>query len=102
MAIRLSCFVTSCAKGKPIPQRSKFMEPTIAQKAPIPVELEGGKAIYWCACGRSANQPYCDGSHTGSAFAPKPYTPAASGTAYLCACKRSKNAPLCDGTHKSL
>jgi CDGSH-type Zn-finger protein len=78
------------------------MEPTIAQKAPIPVELETGKTIYWCACGRSANQPYCDGSHTGSAFAPKAYTPAVSGTAYLCACKHSKNAPLCDGTHKSL
>jgi CDGSH-type Zn-finger protein len=85
-----------------IPPRSKFMEPTIAQKTPIPVELQAGKTIYWCACGRSANQPYCDGSHTGSAFAPKPYTPTASGTAYLCACKQSKNAPLCDGSHKSL
>jgi CDGSH-type Zn-finger protein len=78
------------------------MEPTIAQKAPIPVELEAGKMIYWCACGRSANQPYCDGSHAGSAFAPKAYTPAVNGTAYLCACKHSKNAPLCDGSHKSL
>ena len=78
------------------------MEPTIFQKAPMPVVLEAGKAIYWCACGRSANQPYCDGSHKGSVFAPKHYTPAVSGTAYLCACKHTKNAPLCDGTHKSL
>jgi CDGSH-type Zn-finger protein len=78
------------------------MEPRIAQKSPIRVELEAGKTIYWCACGQSANQPYCDGSHKGSTFVSKPYTPAASGTAYLCACKHSKNAPLCDGSHKSL
>jgi CDGSH-type Zn-finger protein len=78
------------------------MEPKIAQKSPLAVELEGGKTIYWCSCGKSANQPYCDGSHVGSAFSPAPYTPVASGTAYLCACKRSKNAPLCDGTHTAL
>ena len=78
------------------------MEPKIAQKGPIPVELEEGKTIYWCACGQSANQPYCDGSHKGTAFSPKPYTPTSTGTAYLCACKHSKNAPLCDGSHQSL
>jgi CDGSH-type Zn-finger protein len=78
------------------------MEPKIAQKGPIQAELQAGKTIYWCACGRSANQPYCDGSHAGSTFGPKPYTPTASGTAYLCACKHSKNAPLCDGSHQSL
>jgi len=78
------------------------MEPKIAQKSPVPVSLEAGKTIYWCACGQSANQPYCDGSHVGTAFAPKAYTPTAGGTAYLCACKRSKAAPLCDGSHKSL
>ena len=78
------------------------MEAKIAQKGPIPVELEAGKTLYWCTCGRSANQPYCDGSHAGSTFGPMPYTPPSSGTAYLCACKRSKNAPLCDGSHQSL
>jgi len=78
------------------------MEPKIAQKAPVAIEVEAGKAIYWCTCGLSANQPYCDGGHAGSEFAPKPYTPEASGTAYLCACKYTKNAPLCDGAHKSL
>ncbi len=78
------------------------MEPKIAQKAPIPVELVGGETIYWCTCGQSANQPFCDGSHAGSTFTPKPYTPVASGTAYLCACKHSKNAPFCDGSHESL
>lgn len=78
------------------------MQPKIAQKVPIPVELEAGKAIYWCACGQSANQPYCDGSHAGSTFGPKQYTPATTGTAYLCACKQTKNPPLCDGSHQSL
>ncbi|MDB5577053.1 MAG: zinc finger CDGSH-type domain protein [Bradyrhizobium sp.] len=78
------------------------MGPKIAQKGPIPVELEAGKTIYWCACGQSANQPYCDGSHAGTAFGPKPYTPTESGTAYLCACKHSNNAPLCDGSHTTL
>jgi CDGSH-type Zn-finger protein len=78
------------------------MEPNIAQKGPIPVELEVGKAIYWCGCGKSANQPYCDGSHAGSEFGPLPYTPTKTGTHYLCACKRTGKAPLCDGSHQGL
>jgi CDGSH-type Zn-finger protein len=78
------------------------MDPRIAQKSPIAVELTAGKAVYWCSCGQSANQPFCDGSHAGSGFAPTPYTSAAGGTAYLCACKHSKNPPLCDGSHKAL
>jgi CDGSH-type Zn-finger protein len=78
------------------------MEPKIAGKAPIPLAVEAGKTLYWCSCGASARQPFCDGSHAGSGFTPLAYTPAASGTAYLCACKHSKNPPLCDGSHKSL
>jgi CDGSH iron-sulfur domain-containing protein 3 len=78
------------------------MEPKIAQKTPMPVALEGGKTVYWCSCGQSANQPFCDGSHKGTDFAPTAYTPAESGTAYLCGCKHSKKAPLCDGSHQSL
>jgi CDGSH-type Zn-finger protein len=78
------------------------MEPNIAQKAPIAMELEADKTIYWCSCGKSAKQPLCDGSHKGSAFTPLAYRPVATGKAYLCACKHTKNAPLCDGTHKGL
>jgi CDGSH iron-sulfur domain-containing protein 3 len=78
------------------------MEPNIAQKGPIPVELEARKTIYWCGCGQSANQPYCDGSHAGSEFGPLPYTPTKTGTHYLCACKRTGKAPLCDGSHQAL
>ncbi len=77
-------------------------EPTIAQKAPYGVAVEAGKTYYWCACGKSANQPFCDGTHKGSEFAPKPYTADKDGTAYLCGCKHTHNAPLCDGSHKSL
>ena len=77
-------------------------QPVIAQKSPIPVEVEAGKTYYWCTCGKSAKQPLCDGSHKGSEFAPLAWTAPESKTAYLCACKQTKNAPLCDGSHKAL
>ena len=48
--------------------------PHIAQKAPYPVEVEAGKSYFWCACGRSAKQPFCDGSHKGSSFVPLKFT----------------------------
>ena len=78
------------------------MEPKIAQKAPYVVEVEAGKAYYWCACGESKNQPYCDGSHKTTAFVPISFSPNESGPKYLCGCKHSKNKPFCDGTHKTL
>ena len=77
-------------------------EAVIAGRAPIPVDVEGGKTYYWCSCGKSAKQPFCDGSHKGSEFTPVAYTPAQSAKVYLCACKRTHQAPLCDGTHKTL
>ena len=77
-------------------------EPVIAQKAPYAVEVEAGKNYFWCACGKSANQPFCDGSHKGSEFAPVKYTPEKDGKAYFCGCKASGKAPLCDGTHSKL
>ena len=78
------------------------MEPIIAKKGPFAVELEAGKNYHWCACGKSANQPFCDGSHKGSGIIPMSFTPEKSGTAYLCGCKHSKNQPYCDGSHHSL
>ncbi len=78
------------------------MPPVIAQKSPIAVELESGKTYYWCTCGRSANQPFCDGSHKGTEFAPHAFTAQETKTAYLCACKGTKNQPFCDGSHKTL
>lgn len=76
--------------------------PIIAQKAPYPVELEAGKTNFWCACGASKNQPFCDGSHKGGDFTPTKFTAEASKTAYLCGCKHSKSSPFCDGSHKAL
>jgi CDGSH-type Zn-finger protein len=77
-------------------------DPVIAGRAPLPVDVEAGKTYYWCSCGKSANQPFCDGSHKGSEFAPLAWTPAQSGQAWLCACKHTRNQPLCDGSHKAL
>jgi len=77
-------------------------EAVIAQKAPYPVEVEAGKTYYWCACGRSKAQPFCDGSHKGTGFTPVAHTPDKAGTVYFCGCKATGNRPLCDGTHKTL
>ncbi len=77
-------------------------ERLIAQKAPYRVELVAGETYWWCACGRSAKQPFCDGSHKGTGLAPLKHTAAASGPAFLCGCKHTQRSPLCDGTHKSL
>jgi len=76
--------------------------PNIAQKAPYPVDVEEGKSYFWCACGKSAKQPFCDGSHKGSDFVPVKYTAETTKKMFFCGCKRSANAPMCDGGHKTL
>lgn len=76
--------------------------PIAAAKAPIKVSLELGKDYWWCACGRSANQPFCDGSHKAIGLTPLKYTAQKDGDHWLCSCKATKNSPLCDGTHKTL
>ncbi len=76
-------------------------EPVIAAKLPAVVELEEG-VYFWCACGRSANQPYCDGSHAGTGFEPMRLEIEESRRVALCQCKRTGGAPFCDGEHKNL
>lgn len=76
--------------------------PKIAQKAPYPIEVEAGKSYFWCACGQSQKQPFCDGSHKGSDFAPTKYEATETKRVFFCGCKHSANAPLCDGSHKTL
>ena len=76
--------------------------PDMPQKAPYPVAVEAGKSYYWCACGKSASQPFCDGSHKGSEFAPTKFTADESKTVYFCGCKQSSNGALCDGSHARL
>lgn len=74
-------------------------EPMNPQNAPYAVEVEESKTYYWCSCGRSKNQPYCDGSHQGSDFQPVAFTAEKSETVYFCGCKKTANQPLCDGSH---
>jgi CDGSH-type Zn-finger protein len=74
----------------------------IAQKAPYPVEVEAGKSYWWCACGKSARQPFCDGSHKGSSVSPIEYKADASGKVWFCGCKQGGRGALCDGSHKAL
>lgn len=74
----------------------------VAATSPFAVDVEKGKDYYWCACGLSKTQPFCDGSHKVTDFAPKRFTAADSATVYFCGCKQSKNGALCDGSHKSL
>lgn len=76
--------------------------PRIAQTTPYAIALEADKTYFWCSCGQSKNQPFCDGSHKGSSFTPVKFTADASRTAYLCGCKRTAGQPFCDGSHKAL
>lgn len=76
--------------------------PKVAGRQPIPVEVTAGKAYFWCACGLSASQPFCDGSHKGTGLSPLRHVPEADGKLWFCACKQSARAPLCDGSHNRL
>ena len=76
-------------------------DPTIAQKAPYGVELEPGD-YWWCACGRSKKQPFCDGSHKTTEFSPLKFSVTEKKKYFLCGCKHSTKKPFCDGTHKKL
>ncbi|MBL8654546.1 MAG: CDGSH iron-sulfur domain-containing protein [Alphaproteobacteria bacterium] len=77
-------------------------DPVVAQKAPYPVDVEAGKTYWWCACGRSKKQPFCDGSHSGTGIQPMKYEAGDAKKLFFCGCKATKNQPLCDGGHKGL
>ena len=77
-------------------------EVVVARKSPYKADLKAGQKHFWCSCGRSRKQPFCDGSHKGTTFAPVIFTPDADGDAWLCGCKHTANRPFCDGSHSSL
>ena len=76
--------------------------PEIGGREPLPINVEAVKSYWWCACGRSKKQPFCDGSHKGTMFSPIEYKAAATEEAWFCACKRTGKRPMCDGSHKKL
>jgi CDGSH-type Zn-finger protein len=76
-------------------------DPVRASDTPYGVEVEAGESYFWCACGKSSKQPFCDGSHKGSDFTPLKYEATESAKVYFCGCKQTASAPLCDGSHKN-
>lgn len=76
-------------------------DPVVAKKGPCGIDLEPGK-YWWCACGRSANQPFCDGSHQGSEFSPVPFEVLETRKVWFCGCKHTRDKPVCDGSHALL
>ena len=73
-----------------------------AQKAPYGITVETGRQYFWCACGRSKSQPFCDGSHKGTGLMPVAYTAERTAEMWFCGCKASARKPFCDGTHNRL
>lgn len=73
-----------------------------AQAGPYQVALEQGKAYFWCRCGRSAKQPYCDGTHKGTGIEPLRFVALKTATENICGCKSTDDEPFCDGTHNTM
>ena len=74
----------------------------VAGDAPIAVEVEAGKAYFWCTCGKSSKQPFCDGSHKETEFTPMRWEADETGRKFFCACKQTDGQPFCDGSHKNI
>ena len=77
-------------------------DPIVYDVQPTAAELKVGEEYYWCQCGRSSKQPFCDGSHSSTDIVPLSFFGKEDGTAYLCQCKQTRNPPYCDGSHKNL
>jgi len=78
------------------------MKPRQADNKPKAIRVSDEDNYWWCACGESGNQPFCDGTHRQTDFVPIPFTPERSGEVWVCMCKKTKNPPYCDGTHHKL
>lgn len=76
-------------------------EETTARTAPVEVTVESGKTYWWCACGRSKTQPFCDGSHKGTTFTPVKFQASATEARWFCVCKQTADRPFCDGAARA-
>jgi CDGSH-type Zn-finger protein len=81
---------------------SIMSEADIPQKAPFNETVQQGKTYFWCSCGKSARQPFCDGSHKDTGFEPVKFTAEKDGEVYFCGCKATAKQPMCDGAHNKL
>lgn len=77
-------------------------DPVVAQKGPFALQIEAGRTYAWCACGRSSNQPLCDGSHKDTGLSPVVFKADETKEVYFCGCKQTDSRPYCDGTHGTL
>jgi len=77
-------------------------KPTVAKDSPVEVQVKAGESYWWCQCGLSKNQPFCDGSHQGTPWTPVEYLAKRDRSLWLCACKQTRKAPFCDGSHNAL
>src|ERR1700722_16319394 len=93
-----------CTRRRPFGRvRGAMTTPVVAPPKPCLVNLKGGRTYFWCSCGRSANQPFCDGSHKGTGFEPLKFTATPENTeVLLCGCKHTATPPYCDGAHTNL
>ena len=76
--------------------------PKSPKLSPYPTKVTSGKTYFWCACGQSHKQPFCDGSHKDTDFQPIKYTASKDGRIFFCGCKQTATTPLCDGSHSSI
>lgn len=76
-------------------------KPAVARTTPYAVPVEAGKRYFWCACGQSSDQPFCDGSHKTTGFTPVRFEAERDEWVWFCGCKQTGTPPLCDGTHKT-
>ncbi len=95
-------FVYSLGRLPQSKEGRAMADPIVAQKSPYGVEAEAGKEYWWCRCGRSKAQPFCDGSHKGTGLAPVMYKAEETKTVWFCGCKSTKDQPFCDGSHNRL
>ena len=77
-------------------------KPVIATPRSIKIQVTAGENYWWCSCGLSENQPFCDGKHQGTQFVPQKYTALEDALISFCGCKYSQKGALCDGTHRTL